>query len=151
MASSSAALARHVTLASDPGATVSMRIVSSHRLASEANARRTHLRACLLAGERAGLAETRRHNLAAACYELGTQAELARRLADRSGSGVQSQQVHICRVLSGERNVSRGLARRIESVMGWYEGRVDREWIERRQKPRLVGSGCALRDFVSAA
>ncbi len=90
------------------------------------------------AAQRAGPRATRRHNLAVACSMLGSQAEIARRMADATGTRGESCRTAIARILAYERPMSEEFALLVERIMGWGYFDMTTLWLERRQTAALA-------------
>lgn len=91
-----------------------------------------------------GARATRRHNLAIACSLAGSQAALAARLAELTGTTARAKRAAIARVLADERALTEECACLVERVMGWDYYRMTTEWIERRRNPAPVLPGHVL-------
>lgn len=90
------------------------------------------------AAQRAGPRGTRRHNLAVACSMLGSQAEMARRMAEATGTSRPSCRTAIARILADERPMSEEFALLMERIMGWGYYEMTTVWLERRQTSALA-------------
>ena len=86
----------------------------------------------------AGPRATRRHNLAVGCSMLGSQAEMARRMAEATGTRGESCRTAIARILADERPMSEEFALLVERIMGWGYYEMTTLWLERRHTPALA-------------
>jgi hypothetical protein len=89
------------------------------------------------AAQTAGPRATRRHNLAVACSMAGSQAQMARRLAEATGARLESCRTAIARILADERAMSEEFALVVERIMGWGYYELTTLWLARGQTAAL--------------